>query len=66
MARRFKRRMDAEHFTVERIAQSVLVVDVRTAQGVTAGPASEEANGSRWSVGQQPAGGTGADPDPGA
>ena len=37
---------DAEHFTVERIAQSVLVVDVRTAQGVTAGPASEEANGS--------------------
>lgn len=38
--------VDAEHFTVERIAQSVLVVDVRTAQGVTAGPASEEANGS--------------------
>lgn len=37
---------EAEHFTVERIAQSVLVVDVRTAQGVTAGPASEEANGS--------------------
>jgi len=37
---------DAEHFSVERIAQSVLVVDVRTAQGVTAGPASEEANGS--------------------
>ena len=38
--------VDAEHFTVERIAQSVLVVDVRTAQGVTAGPASEDANGS--------------------
>ena len=38
--------VDAEHFTVERIAQSILVVDVRTAQGVTAGPASEEANGN--------------------
>lgn len=38
--------VDTEHFTVERIAQSVLVVDVRTAQGVTAGPASEETNGS--------------------
>lgn len=38
--------VDAEHFTVERIAQSVLVVDVRTAQGVTAGPASEEATGN--------------------
>ncbi len=38
--------VDAEHFTVESIAQSVLVVDVRTAQGITAGPASEETNGS--------------------
>lgn len=37
---------DTEHFTVECIAQSVLVVDVRTAQGVSAGPASEEVNGN--------------------
>jgi len=37
---------DAEHFAVECIAHSVLVVDVRTAQGGTAGPASEEANGN--------------------
>ncbi|NMB68522.1 MAG: hypothetical protein GYA20_07150 [Chloroflexi bacterium] len=43
---------DAEHFTVERIAQSVLVVDVRNAQGVTAGPASEEAAGSSQQVEQ--------------
>lgn len=44
---------DAEHFTVERIAQSVLVVDVRTAQGVTAGPASEEAKESGMSGSSQ-------------
>ena len=37
---------DAEHFTVERIAESVLVVDVRTSQGVTAGPTSEERTGN--------------------
>jgi hypothetical protein len=35
---------DAEHFTVDRIAESVLIVDVRTSQGVTAGPASENNN----------------------
>lgn len=44
---------DAEHFTVERIAQSVLVVDVRTAQGVTAGPASEETKDSGMSGSSQ-------------
>lgn len=37
---------DTEHFTVEQIAGSVLVVDVRTAQGVTAGPASAESKGN--------------------
>ena len=44
---------DAEHFTVERIAQSVLVVDVRTAQGVTAGPSSEEAKDNGMSGSSQ-------------
>ncbi|GAP13206.1 hypothetical protein LARV_00957 [Longilinea arvoryzae] len=38
--------VDGEHFSVERIAQAVLVVDVRTAQGVTAGPANEDTNGN--------------------
>jgi len=41
-----KSETEAEHFTVERIASSVLVVDVRTAQGVTAGPTSAESQGN--------------------
>ena len=45
---------DPEHFTVDRIAESVLVVDVRTSQGVTAGPSSEARTGnSSSSAGSQ-------------
>lgn len=37
---------NAERFTAERIAASVLVVDVRTSQGVTAGPRSQAQEGN--------------------
>jgi len=37
---------NAEHFTAERIAASVLVVDVRSSQGVTAGPRSQPQEGN--------------------
>lgn len=41
---------DTAHFTVEHIAESVLVVDVRTSQGVTAGPSSEARTGNSSSA----------------